>query len=55
MELVFENPLACHNVGAGRTRDETPSLIINQRLILLGHGSPPLRVSEGTLIVCQNW
>lgn len=28
VELVFEDPLGCHNVGTGRTWNETPSVVV---------------------------
>jgi len=43
--LLFEDPLACHNVGARGLRDEVPCVVVDKSLKLLGHGSAPIWVA----------
>jgi hypothetical protein len=42
--LVFEHPLARHDVGTGRPGNEAPGAVVNERLELLGHGRAPIWV-----------
>ena len=51
VEFVFKNPLARHNIGARRTKDEALGPVINERLVLVSHSSPPLRVGQGTPVI----
>ena len=51
VEFMFKNPLARNHVSAGRSRDETPRPIVDQRPKLVGHGSPPIGVGEGAVVV----
>ena len=45
MELMPEDPLARHDIGTGRLRDEAPGVIIDEGLELVDHGSMPVGVS----------
>lgn len=54
VELMLEYPLARHNVGPRGARNETPSAVVNQRLVLISHGSAPVGISQRTAIIGRN-
>jgi hypothetical protein len=44
-QLVLEHPLASDDVGAGRTRNELPSLVPLQSVKLFLHSRTPMRIA----------
>lgn len=49
-ELVAEDPLACHDIGALWSEDQVPCTVGLQRGELLLHGGPPVGVGKcGTI------
>ena len=52
VEHVFEQPLASDDVRTRWPRYKAPSVIVDQRLVLLCHHSTPIRIGEGAAIVC---
>jgi hypothetical protein len=46
MKFVFENPLACDDIGLGRARNKVPGVIFHESSILFPHGVTPMRVSK---------
>jgi hypothetical protein len=51
VKFVFEQPLPSDNVSTRGPRDKTTIAVVDQRLVLVGHRSAPIGVSEGTVIV----
>jgi hypothetical protein len=49
MELVLENPLACHHVGM-RWWHELPGVVLQKSTMLVLHGGTPTLVSEATTV-----
>jgi hypothetical protein len=54
VELVCEYPLACNNVGPRGARNKTPSAVVDQRLVLVSHGSALVGISQRIAIVDRN-
>ena len=54
VEFMLINPLACHNIGARGLGDDPPSVVVDEGLVLIRHGSTPLGVGESTPVVPQN-
>ena len=48
---MFINPLARHNIGTRGLGNEPPSVIVDECLELLSHGSPPLRIRQSSPVV----
>ena len=46
--LVLEDPLARHHVSTRRMRYKSPSAVVDERLVLLRHGSTPVGISQPT-------
>jgi len=46
VKLVFENPFSSDHVCLSRTRDEIPSMIVQESSILIFHGPTPMRVGK---------
>jgi hypothetical protein len=53
LELMAEDLLARHDVGARRTWDEAPGVIVAEGLVLVNYRSAPIGVGEGAAIVCR--
>lgn len=53
--LCLKDPLAPHNIGAGRSWDKAPCPIINESLVLVGHRSFPVRICESAAVVQRKW
>jgi len=51
VKLVLEQPLASDNVRTRWPRDEAPSAVVDQRLVLFSPRSAPIGIGEGTTIV----
>jgi hypothetical protein len=49
-----EDPLARHNVDARRLRNETPCPIVDEHLLLVSHGCPPVSFGQGAAVVRRN-
>jgi hypothetical protein len=54
VELVFEDPLAGDNVGAGWMRYKALGAVVDQRLVPIGHGGTPIWISQTTAVVAGN-
>jgi hypothetical protein len=54
VEFMLTNPFARHNIGARRTRKKAPGAVVDEHLVLVSHGSPPVRVGEPTAVVRQD-
>ena len=50
VELVFENPLAGDDVGVGRTRNKSPSVVGGEGLELILHRLTPQGIIESSTI-----
>jgi hypothetical protein len=51
--LDLEHPFAVDDVDTGRTRNQMPRLILNQRSVLCVHRRAPVRQSESDTVVAQ--
>ena len=51
VEFMLINPLARHNVGTWRSGYKAPCVVVDQGLLLVCHGRPPLWVSKGAPVV----
>ena len=51
VEFMFKNPLPRHDVGAWWSWNKAPGAVVDERLVLVRHGSPPVRVSQPTPVV----
>jgi hypothetical protein len=49
VEFVPENPLVGDHVGARRTGNEAPGVVVNKGLVLLSHGRTPLGIGKAPL------
>ena len=54
VELVPEDPLACHHVGTWGPGNESPRVVVDESLVLLSHGRAPLGVGKGPSVVAGN-
>jgi hypothetical protein len=52
--LMREDPLARHNIGTRRSRNETACPVVDERLVLVSRGRTPVRVGQGIAIVRRN-
>jgi hypothetical protein len=46
IEFVTKNPFATYDVGTGRERDESPSLVLDKSVIFFLHGLAPGRITK---------
>ena len=51
VEFMFKNPLPRHDVGAWWSWNKALGAVVDERLVLVRHGSPPVRVSQPTPVV----
>jgi len=51
MELVPEDPLHGHDVGARGTRNELPGVVVDEGLVLIHHRSTPVGVGQSAAVV----
>jgi len=54
VEFMLINPFARHNVGTRMSVYKSPIVVVDQGVVLIHHGRPPLWVSEGAPIVPQD-
>jgi hypothetical protein len=53
-EIVFENPLASHNIAMRWARQKVPSVVTNKSRIFLFHDGAPIGISKGCSICPRN-
>uniref|UniRef100_A0A0A9A781 Uncharacterized protein n=1 Tax=Arundo donax TaxID=35708 RepID=A0A0A9A781_ARUDO len=53
--LMLEDPLSGNDVGASGPRDKAPGAIVDQCLVLVSHGRPPVGVRQPTAVIRRNW
>jgi len=51
VEFMLINSLARHNVGTWRSGYKAPCVVVDQGLVLVCHGRPPLRVRKGAPVI----
>lgn len=54
MELVPEDPLARHDVGAGGARNELPGVVVDESLVLIHHRGTPVGIGQRAAVVRRN-
>jgi len=54
MELVPEDPLPRHDVGAGGARNELPGVVVDEGLVLIHHRGTPVGVGQRAAVVRRN-
>ena len=48
MVLVLEDPLASDHISTWWSRYKMPGAIVEERLVLVGHGRPPIRIRHSS-------
>jgi hypothetical protein len=52
--LMLEDPLPEDHVGAWWPREKAPSVIVDQRLVFVGHSCTPVGVRQPTAVICRD-
>lgn len=54
VELMLEDPLACHNIGAKGPRDGVPCVVVDKSLEFIGHDYTRVGIGQATAVVSRD-